>query len=271
MELPGFGREDNKGLESRLIQLIELMIRREIKEIVPEFDLAANFGYSIKVARDILKTKPGEEFAYLDVLADRGLLLKEHFDTVNLCPRCVSFTLKVNMECPFCNGLEIKKTELIHHFACGYVDLSEKFEKNGDIVCPKCLKRLRHIGVDYERPGETFKCEDCGRRFTRPKDFYYCLKCRHKFRMNEVTSKRINKYRLSPEAKVLLEQGIISSQVKLAALDPLTKVYREYVFRNVFLREAKRAVRYRTDTSVIKVEVENCQSVVKNLEWKVAL
>jgi diguanylate cyclase (GGDEF)-like protein len=83
--------------------------------------------------------------------------------------------------------------------------------------------------------------------------------------MEEVASKRVNKYRLSPEAKGLLERGAITSKTRLVAFDPLTKVYRDYVFQSVFLREAKRASRYKTNTSVVKVEVENWSSCRQRL------
>ena len=33
--------------------------------------------------------------------------------------------------------------------------------RGGDLVCPKCNRQLRHIGVDYEKPSKLFTCFNC--------------------------------------------------------------------------------------------------------------
>ena len=36
------------------------------------------------------------------------------------------------------------------------------------LICPKCHKKLRHIGVDYDRPAVVYTCNDCENSFTSP-------------------------------------------------------------------------------------------------------
>ena len=87
-------------------------------------------------------------------------------DKVHRCPNCAWHTLNFVEVCPRCRGIDIEIENVIHHFACAYVGAWSEFRHGVDLVCPKCDEKLRHMGMDYEKPSDTYRCHACGYVFT---------------------------------------------------------------------------------------------------------
>lgn len=103
-----------------------------------------------------------EMFMFIDSMVEFGslrihrFLLKEH-----LCPKCNHSHLLYTECCPKCGSSNLKIQNIIHHFSCANVSPESSYNVGGMLICPKCHKKLRHIGVDYDRPAVVYTCNDC--------------------------------------------------------------------------------------------------------------
>lgn len=114
----------------------------------------------------------------LEDLVKEGILRAEPYVKLAVCGRCGSHKLIVRSVCPYCGSVKFERTSVIKHSLCGYSGLERDFlTPSGDLVCPKCGKRLKAIGVDYLRTSGLYHCKDCGREFSIPEMRYVCVDC----------------------------------------------------------------------------------------------
>lgn len=132
-------------------------------------------------------------------LSERGRLERKIFDTIHRCPQCHSPQINFRETCPQCKGIDFQQTEMFHHFSCGYVGASTEFGGAGreELVCPKCSRILRHIGLDYEKLIQASHCSSCGADFSVPGVRCLCLCCRKDFEPQEAVMENIYSYRVN--------------------------------------------------------------------------
>ena len=132
-------------------------------------------------------------YPLLDALADNeqinafvwlGLMVQQDWleegvlvDRVRLCSDCGSGRLNYIDVCAECQALDISRQPSLHCFTCGHVGPQESFLKDGVLLCPNCLSRLRHIGTDYDRPMENYRCRSCQAFFVDAEVQARCLDC----------------------------------------------------------------------------------------------
>ena len=75
--------------------------------------------------------------------------------------------------------------------------------------CPKCHKKLRHIGVDYDRPAVVYTCNDCENSFTSPITKATCCYCQSTFPVNTLVPRNIEDYEITEEGIRTLTSGNI--------------------------------------------------------------
>ena len=127
-----------------------------------------------RVARDVMER-----------LADAGMLRRMFSERVNVCPKCGSGSVLFREVCPQCQGAGIAQPEVIHHFPCAGVYRADLFGDPESLVCPKCRKQLRHVGVDHEYMEAEFICETCGRASSVVPTYGRCLECGEQFPAEE--------------------------------------------------------------------------------------
>jgi hypothetical protein len=68
---------------------------------------------------------------------------------------------------------------VIEHLNCGNIDLESHFisAEGGGLVCTKCKKRLKAIGVDYVKPGSYCICMSCHKLSPEGRTQPICLNC----------------------------------------------------------------------------------------------
>ncbi len=119
-----------------------------------------------------------EMFMFKETMLEYGALrihkfhLKQH-----LCPHCNHSHLLYTECCPQCGKSDLKLQNIIHHFSCANVSPESSYNVGGMLICPKCHKMLRHIGVDYDRPAVIYSCNTCGNSFTTPETKAVCTNC----------------------------------------------------------------------------------------------
>ena len=151
-----------------------------------------------------------EMFMFIDTMVEFGslrihrFLLKEH-----LCPKCNHSHLLYTECCPKCGSSNLKFQNIIHHFSCANVSPESSYNVGGMLICPKCHKKLRHIGVDYDRPAVVYTCNDCENSFTSPITKATCCYCQSTFPVNTLVPRNIEDYEITEEGIRTLTSGNI--------------------------------------------------------------
>lgn len=166
-ELPNFaGRPDSTGL-----QILAAAYMRSGR-----IDAAWAPERPEMVAYPLL-TGLAEPRAWLEDLAEAGLLERRFFDRVHECGACGSARMNVREECPSCHSSALAEESLVHHYRCAYQGLEREFFNGERLICPKCRRELRHYGVDYDRPATVFQCHGCGETASDPVVGFLCAEC----------------------------------------------------------------------------------------------
>jgi hypothetical protein len=113
----------------------------------------------------------------LELLAHLDLLRRRHFTRTHQCGRCDSARLNAYEACPQCGAGDLIEEALIHHFRCGWQDAESHFVQGRVLVCPKCRRELRHLGIDYDKPGVVVLCRACKATNSEPLVNFACLDC----------------------------------------------------------------------------------------------
>lgn len=90
------------------------------------------------------------------------------------------------------------------------------------MICPKCNEKLRHIGLDYEKPTRTFKCQDCSYTFLEPAVGCYCPVCDHAFASEKAKDMDIYSYTLTDKARRCIQHGSLAADRLMEAEEPFT-------------------------------------------------
>ena len=167
-----------------------------------------------------------DDFQWLTLFYRRGLLERgELLDRIRLCPKCEHPHHNYIDVCPTCKIIEIEKVDFVHCFTCGYVGPEREFLVDGILVCPNCKTELRHIGVDYDRPVESFTCAN-GHKFVEPDVLARCLECDTMNDPEDLVPKEIHAFRLTADGALAAKTGTITDIY--AVLEQENFVYPEY-------------------------------------------
>lgn len=142
----------------------------------------------------------GEEtyFYWLDSLIEQNIITRNKLvDQLFCCPYCFSAHLKFTDHCPSCNSINIKQTEFLHCFSCGFIAPQEEFIKNDRLQCSRCNAKLKLVGEDYDRPLESGICLDCKNFHVESKIKVTCVSCNKTFNVDDLNKRAIYELILS--------------------------------------------------------------------------
>lgn len=190
-------------------RLLYYLYQREPGDLVPRLDRNAARLYGYPVA-DLLADPGTDVGAWLTSLVQRGLLEPTQLvDRTRHCRRCQSAHLHFVDVCPHCASLHIHRGASLHCFSCGHVAPEPDFMGDRGLVCPKCATRLRHIGVDYDRPLTQYSCAACHHAFIEASVLARCLDCAQALRPEELPVHEVAVLRLSMRGRAALRAGQI--------------------------------------------------------------
>lgn len=193
--------------KDHLVQVfVSKFLSGEIEIMEPVFDSEAGYRYPLVEA--ILGDSSKVE-AFLADLSGVGILKKELHDKALYCPNCGSPRISVHYNCPHCKSFNVKKSALIEHVQCGYIDTEDHFKKGDKLVCPRCSKELTKPDVDYNRAGIWCTCGDCEKSFDIPVPSHFCRACHINFTFEDAIYEETYSYRLSDEARREASMGWI--------------------------------------------------------------
>ena len=122
----------------------------------------------------------------IDVLSKYGIIKKvKNFPLIIKCPYCQSYDYKIVLKCPSCSSENLVKGEVIEHYSCSTINFSNKYMKDGKLICPKCNQDLRRLGVDYRKIGNWVFCENCSEFYGEANINLKCNSCKTLYSINE--------------------------------------------------------------------------------------
>jgi len=169
----------------------------EITQLEPIYDPKA--GYRYQTVETIVGDANAE--AFLNKLWEAGILERRLYDKVIYCPNCNSANVSIHYCCPYCKSFEIKKSALIEHVKCGYMDVEENFIKGEKLICPKCHEELKKLDIDHRKAGMWCTCRDCNKSFDIPVSMHFCRSCHENFTFENAIIKDVYAYTLKEEAR----------------------------------------------------------------------
>lgn len=141
-----------------------------------------------------------EMFTFMNSMVECGALRKSHYlIKEHLCPKCNHSHLLYTECCPNCGSSNLKIQNIIHHFSCANVAPESAYNVGGMLICPKCHKKLRHIGVDYDRPAVIYSCNDCESSFTTPLTKATCCYCQSTYPVSALVPRDVVDYEITEE------------------------------------------------------------------------
>jgi len=175
----------------------------ELTKLDPVYDLA--YGYRYPVIESIIGDPSATE-EFLTRLYELGILKRETFDKMIYCPSCSSANVSIRYCCPYCKSFNIKKSSLIEHIPCGYIDTEDRFKREDKLFCPRCHTELNKPDVNYRRAGIWCSCNDCNKSFDIPVPSHFCRVCSKGFTFEEAVYRDIYSYSLNKE--IMKEAGM---------------------------------------------------------------
>lgn len=186
--------------------LISQFVSEELDTLNPVYDPKQGFRYPIidKILSDSSSTEK-----FLQQMFDGGVLERKLYDKIVYCPSCNSANLSIHYTCPHCKSFDVKKSALIEHIKCGYIDTEDHFQEEDKLVCPRCKKELTSPGVDYHKAGVWCTCNQCGKSFDIPVPAHFCRECHENFTFDEAIYTDIYSYTLTPDAAKEAKLGCV--------------------------------------------------------------
>jgi hypothetical protein len=199
-------------------KVLDYMYTRDVKSLTPHVDMNSAIGYTWpEISVNFESHEESQAMEILEWAEKEGFIWPDFQDRIYLCNNCSCGYLMYREVCPHCNSANINSEDLVHHFPCAHVAPLSDFKNKVDntLVCPKCSKSLRHIGVDYDKPSVINHCNSCDKSF---QDFYIkakCLSCRQDVDVQLLISKAIFNYKLTKKGRAVAVNGIFSTNSEL--------------------------------------------------------
>ena len=201
-------------------------------------------------------------------MRQKGCWLTDLVDRVNLCPQCGDYRLNIREVCPVCGSPDIRKEKTIQHFSCAHVAPESDFIEDDRYICPKCRKPLKHIGVDYAKPGEVVVCGHCREISAEPETSCLSLACGLVLTPAALHQFPVYRYRLSPKGLEAALHGLHGRSTLSEVLKSFLNIYNYDFFCKFVQLELKRALRYQHSFSLIRLAIANTPELEASLGLK---
>jgi diguanylate cyclase (GGDEF)-like protein len=246
------------------IQLLRNLLDDGVYTLAPIFDTDSPFAYTYPSLTKYVELTPDKTVELLDDLASRAILERKLHDKVHLCPSCMRYNMNFREVCPSCGQADVEVQEMIHHFACGHVGPITQFQHGLRLICPKCRAELRHIGLDYEKPTETFLCRPNGHLFTDPEVEAACVACGAKFKPKDLINRNVYSYELTGRAEDVVQLGQLEpTQIDPLLIDKQVGLYHYAYIERELATEVKRSARHKHQFSLIILGIDFYEDYIK--------
>jgi len=187
----------------RLQLILSKFLSGEITELDPVYD--PKYGYRYPQVEALIGD-PATTEEFLTHLYELGILKRQIFDKLIYCPSCASANVSIRYCCPYCRSFNIRKSSLIEHIPCGYIDTEDRFKKDDKLICPRCQSELNKPDVNYRKAGVWCTCNDCGKSFDIAVPSHFCRVCGKGFTFEDAVYRDVYSYSLNKE--IMKEAGV---------------------------------------------------------------
>jgi len=190
-----------------LTKAMRYMFTRESR-LMPVIDHKSHIGYHFPVISDHYDhTNLKEMFQLFETATEKEYFKSRFVDKLHVCSSCYSSFLNFRETCPKCESADLVTENLIHHFVCAYVGPEHDFHSGEYLVCPKCNRMLRHIGVDYDKPSLIYNCKNCSHVFQEPVMEAACFVCKKNNSIDALIDVPVYSYELTPIGEETAQSG----------------------------------------------------------------
>ena len=235
-------------------------------EIKPIRDAFSAYGLSYPPIENFLAKSDFSVFNIFDLLEDRYFLLGEFFEKVHFCNNCYFAFLNFMEICPNCKSGDLMIENLIHHFPCAYVAPEDDFRKDSSLICPKCSKELKGIGVDFDRPATIYRCNNCGYVTQDPEVKTVCFNCGKESDPEDLILKTIKIYKITALGESVAIYGMESLFYSILKENIDLLSYEQFLI--VLKLEIERCKRYKIASSLLAFQFDNVNFLYEKLGSK---
>jgi ActR/RegA family two-component response regulator len=148
------------------------------------------------------------DYSVFEEIEKFGVLRREFYDSSLACHLCGSQSVSIKFRCTSCRSTDIDKGAAIEHLHCGHIDKYEEFDRGDKMICPKCGRELRALGVDYRKAGIFFKCNTCSNIMPIPTHEYVCGSCSEIFTEDQLDIKKFYTFVVETKDKTLVDAWV---------------------------------------------------------------
>ena len=175
------------------------MLKKNIKKFKPSFEPVLGFHY--KEIEEYLSLE--EQIQFLESLEKIGILSSKPTESILTCNFCKFHNFALKLMCTLCRSSNVVFGTIIQHDVCGHVDLDYKYiGSDGKMVCGKCNKSLKAVGVDHSKQGDFYKCAECKAVLPNIDKQYMCLKCGESSIENEMDLMKLHTFTVNTQKLV---------------------------------------------------------------------
>ncbi len=171
--LPDWHTAADTDLAFRILRFVASR-KAEIKPVITAQNIA---GYIYPQLSPLVDQADGNLLHIFEFLESQHLLSSRFITKAYLCSHCYSAFLSFKEVCPQCQTEDLTIDDMIHHFKCAYIGERAKYLQGDRLICPKCDRELKHIGVDYDKPAVIYRCNRCSHHFQDPDVITQCYNC----------------------------------------------------------------------------------------------
>jgi GGDEF domain-containing protein len=249
--------------EERYLAFLRQLSHQRVRAVSPVYDQQYSGGVFYPQIADAFGFAV-DEVDVLSHLTTLGFFRRVIDNRLRICPSCDSHRLVYREVCARCGSLDFSRSTMVHHFACGHMDVAAAFERNGELHCPKCTAALKHIGVDHDRPAAQCKCAACGFIAAETAAQAHCWQCKKVCAPDQTKERLVYAYELTP----MVEQAVAANAFSPTALSSVFRDGRSGLYaRNFFLyelnREHLRHRRYDSPGTVLMLRIARCTALDK--------
>ena len=201
--------------------LIGKFLSGELDKLDPVYDTKQ--GYKYPVLEEVLGDS-SQVNEFLSKLVAVGILKQEIFDKVIYCQNCSSANVSTHYCCPHCRSFDIRKSSLIEHVPCGYIDVEERFRQGKRLACPRCQRELAKPEVDYRKAGMWCSCNSCNKNFDIPVTSHFCRQCQNDFIFEDALYQNVYSYSLTDEARQ-------EASLEWVIIEPIRRFFEDHGFK----------------------------------------
>lgn len=240
-----------------LSKLLYFMYTRELKSLEPLPYYLSNTNYSFPfLACNYSDFEEYQVLEVLDTAMNEGVFKSNFVDRIYLCSNCKSSHLSYRETCPKCSSSHTDSYDIVHHFPCAYVGPITDFTNDIDdqLNCPKCSKKLKHIGVDYDKPSVLHECKNCDNRFQDFNVKAKCMNCTFDNPVEQLVNKEIYEYLLTKKGENYAVQGYVTTPKDIEDIIGTVKFD---TFKTVVKYEIERLRQTEGNSNIVAINILN--------------